>query len=88
MIAERALAIFAFFGELRAPLQVVSGNSTIIVFGGALGTDTAVVLEFHLDQSGCHPVVGRLHALDPLGVWPDVWMGLFRSRPIEESCGL
>jgi len=31
MIAERALAIFPFFGELEAPLQVVSGNSTIIV---------------------------------------------------------
>ena len=40
MIAERALAIFAFFGELDAPLQVVSGNSTIIVFAGALGTAT------------------------------------------------
>jgi hypothetical protein len=38
MIAERALAIFAFFGELEAPLQVVSGNSTIIVLAGALGT--------------------------------------------------
>jgi hypothetical protein len=40
MSAERALAIFAFFGELEAPLQLVSGNSTIIVFDGALGTDT------------------------------------------------
>jgi hypothetical protein len=37
---ERALLIFAFFGELEAPLQVVSGNSTIIVLEGALGTDT------------------------------------------------
>jgi hypothetical protein len=28
---DRALAIFPFFGELEAPLQVASGNSTIIV---------------------------------------------------------
>ena len=38
MIAERALAIFPLFGELEAPLQVGSGNSTIIVLAGALGT--------------------------------------------------
>jgi hypothetical protein len=37
MIAERPLAILPFFGELEAPSQVGSGNSTIIVFEGALG---------------------------------------------------
>ena len=39
MTAERVLAIFALFGELEAPLQVVSGNSTIIVFAGEPGTE-------------------------------------------------
>ena len=38
--AERAEAIRAFFGESLAPGQVGSGNSTIIVFPGALGTPT------------------------------------------------
>jgi hypothetical protein len=37
-IAERARLICAFFAELRAPLQLVSGNSTIIVLAGELGT--------------------------------------------------
>ena len=89
MIAERALAIFPFFGELEAPLQVVSGNSTIIVLAGALGTDdhqmdVVVVLELHLDQAGRHPVVGRLHSLDPLGVWPDMRMGLL-PKPADRG---
>jgi len=35
--AERAEAIWAFLGELLAPLQDVSGNSTIIVLDRALG---------------------------------------------------
>jgi hypothetical protein len=38
--ADLALAICDFFGELDAPLQVVSGNSTIMVLDGALGTLT------------------------------------------------
>ena len=38
MIAERALAISPFFGELDVPLQVGSGKSTIIVLAGVLGT--------------------------------------------------
>src|SRR5258708_1512869 len=36
--SERAFAICDFLGELDAPLQLVSGNSTIIVLDGELGT--------------------------------------------------
>ena len=36
----RAFAIAAFLGEDAAPLQVVSGNSVIIVFAGLPGADT------------------------------------------------
>ena len=89
MIAERALAIFPFFGELEAPLQVVSGNSTIIVFAGALGTDTTRWMSrssssFISTRRAADPVVGRLHSLDPLGVWPDVRMGLL-SEPADRG---
>jgi hypothetical protein len=38
--AERAAAILDFFGESLAPGRVGSGNSTIIVFIGELGTPT------------------------------------------------
>ena len=46
--------------------------------------DVAVVLKLHLDQSGRHPVVGRFHSLDPLGVWPDVRMG-FLPKPADRG---